>query len=65
MTARRVLLIDDDKLIHTVVRAALGKHGSPEEVAQRIPSSPSVGHLSKPSSPGTILGAIQGLLGDG
>ena len=27
MAERRILVIDDDKMIHTVIRAALGKHG--------------------------------------
>lgn len=27
MTERRILVVDDDKMIHTVVRAAIEKHG--------------------------------------
>jgi len=123
MLARRLLLVDDDKMIHTVMRAALGRHGyqvhsafdsmqapmaarqlkpdliilditmpggggyeafrrlqmltttsqipilvysslAAKEVAQRIPPSPSVAHLSKPSPPEEILAAVQKLLGD-
>ena len=123
MTTRRVLLVDDDKLIHTVVRAALAKHGfqvhsaydsvqapmaarqlkpdliildinmpggggfeafrrlqmltttsqipilvysslAPEEVTQRIPASPGVGHLPKPAAPEALAEAVQKLLGD-
>jgi CheY-like chemotaxis protein len=120
---RRLLVIDDDKMIHTVLRVALGKHGykvhsafdsvqalmtarqvkpdlivlditmpggggyeafrrlqmvsttseipvlvysslSPDEVAQKIPASPSVSHLPKPSPPEQILTAIRKLLGE-
>src|SRR5436309_8887233 len=27
MAGRRILVVDDDKIIHTVIRAALGQHG--------------------------------------
>jgi|SRR5436190_10378723 len=27
MAERRILVVDDDKIIHTVIRAALGQHG--------------------------------------
>jgi CheY-like chemotaxis protein len=53
MTARRVLL-------PILVYSSL----APDEVAQRIPASPGVGHLSKPASPEGLAEAVQKLLGD-
>ena len=120
---KRLLIVDDDQMIHTVIRAALGQRGyqvhsafdsvqaamaarqlkpdliilditmpggggyeafrrlqmlsttsqipilvytslAPDEVLQRIPASPSVAHLPKPSSPDEILAAVQKLVGE-
>ena len=121
MTERRIFVVDDDRMIHTVLRAALEKHGykihsafdpvqaqmmvrqvrpdlivlditmpggggfeafkrlqmmsttsqipilvytslSAEEVAKKIPATPSVAHLRKPAAPEAILAEIQKLL---
>ena len=121
MAERRLFVVDDDRMIHTVLRAALEKHGykihsafdpvqaqmmvrqvrpdlivlditmpggggveafkrlqmmsttsqipilvftslAPEEVAKKIPATPSVAHLRKPATPEAILAEIQKLL---
>lgn len=122
MAERRILVIDDEKMVHTVAKAALEKHGyrvhsafdsvqapmmarqlKPDliilditmpggggyeafkrlqmmsttatipiliytskpaaEVAQNIPPSPGVAHLTKPAAPEAMLEAVRGLLG--
>jgi DNA-binding response OmpR family regulator len=62
MTARRLLLVDDDKLIHTVVRAALGKHGYQVHYAFDSVQAPMAARQLKPDV--IILDAVQKLLGD-
>jgi CheY-like chemotaxis protein len=121
MAERRLLVVDDDRMIHTVLRASLEKHGykihsafdsvqaqmmvrqvrpdlivlditmpggggfeafkrlqmmsttshipilvytslAPEDVSQKIPSTPTVAHLRKPAAPEAVLAEIQKLL---
>jgi CheY-like chemotaxis protein len=48
MTPRRVLVVDDDKTIHTVMRAALEKHGYRVHSAYDSVQAPMVARQIKP-----------------
>jgi CheY-like chemotaxis protein len=57
---RRLQMLSTTTQIPILIYSAL----APEQIAQRIPESPSVAHLAKPAAPEVILAAAQKLLGD-